>query len=102
LASTTFPEGLKSLPVYNIYGCVSKTMKLSMSVGVFVVVVLVGLKVVVKVRGGGHGGMRGWNGSMKKQTKKNQFSPTYVVFLKSFPPLYLSISQKRSPRIAMF
>ena len=38
--------------VYNFYGCVSKTMKLSRPVGVFVVVVLVGLEVVVKVGGG--------------------------------------------------
>ena len=42
-----------ALLVYNFYGCVSKTMKLSRPVGVFVVVVLVGLEVVVKVGGGG-------------------------------------------------
>ena len=62
MAGTTFPEGLKSLLVYNIYGCVSKTIKFSMYVGVFVVVVLVVLKMFVKVGGGGAGGWGGGGG----------------------------------------
>ena len=45
--------------VYNIWGFVGEIMKLSRPVVVFVVVVLVGLEIVVKVFFGGEGGMRG-------------------------------------------
>ena len=72
--------------LYNFYGCVSKTMKLSRPGGGVCGSGVGGAGSGCEGLGGGHKGMklqmRGWSGSMKKTKLKklSRFSPTYTFF----------------------